>query len=89
MAPRRYPCVPARNELAADVFGDNPSIWSVFENFVTFKNHEVGVLGEHLGSIRFSNIMVADSKLAGFQSHLTNRSRDGAIIDNYLIVGKS
>jgi hypothetical protein len=38
--------LPIRNELAVDPFADNPAIWSVFENFITFKNHEVGVLGE-------------------------------------------
>jgi hypothetical protein len=33
--------------------------------------------------------MVADSKFAGFQSHKTNLTKDGARIQNYLIVGKS
>ncbi len=89
MAPRKYPCRPTRNASSVDPFIDNPAYWATFENFITFKNHECGVLGEVLGNVLFKNIMVADSKLAGFQSHKTNLTKEGAVIENYLIVGKS
>jgi hypothetical protein len=66
MAPRKYPCQPSRNDNLEDPFSENPAYWATFENFITFKNNECGVLGEELGNVRFKNIMVADSKLAGF-----------------------
>jgi len=67
MAPRKYPCLPARDDTLEDnQFLGNPAIWSTFENFITFSNNEDGVLGEVLGNIRFRNMMIADSKLAGF-----------------------
>lgn len=51
---------------------DNPPLESVFENFVTWKNREDGVLGELLGSVTFRNMKVADSKHAGFEAYKTN-----------------
>jgi hypothetical protein len=61
----------------------------VFENFVTFANHESGVLGEILGNIKFKNFKAADNKRAGFDSYLTNVTKEGGYVEDWLIVGKS
>ena len=66
MAPRKFPCKPSRNNELEDPFSENPSYPAVFENFITFSNNECGILGEYLGTIKFRNISVADSKKAGF-----------------------
>jgi hypothetical protein len=66
MAPRKFPCEPPRDDTLEDPFSANPTYPAVFENFVTFSNHEVGVLGEILGTIIFKNMVAVDSKLAGF-----------------------
>jgi hypothetical protein len=90
MAPRKYPCQPVMDgSLETGQFDANPAIWSTFENFITFQNAEDGVLAEEIGNLRFKNMLVADSKVAGFQSHKTNLTRDGAIVENFVIVGKS
>lgn len=91
MHPRENPCKEYLAEAIPDFFGEtnNPVIISVFEDFVTWKNREDGVLGELLGSIKFINFKIADSRLAGFEAYKTNYSSVGASIENFMIVGKS
>ena len=55
MAPRTFPCQPSRDDTLADPFSTNPSFETVFENFITWKNNEDGILGELLGDITFRN----------------------------------
>lgn len=56
---------------------------------MTWKNNEDGVLGELLGTIKFLNFKVADSKWAGFEAYKTNYSSAGATVENFMIIGKS
>lgn len=67
----------------------NAPLTSTFENFVTWKNREDGVLGEKLGSIIFRNMKIADSKHAGFEAYKTNYTTEGVSVENFMIVGKS
>lgn len=66
MVPRKYPCESTIDRYLDDPYSVNPTYPAVFENFVTFSNHEVGVLGEFLGTIIFKNMSVVDSKFSGF-----------------------
>jgi hypothetical protein len=66
MAPRTTPCLPSRDNTLPDPFSANPAIEAVFENFITWSNHECGVLAEELGDITLRNMKIADSLLAGF-----------------------
>ncbi|CAK63336.1 unnamed protein product (macronuclear) [Paramecium tetraurelia] len=89
MAPRKFPCNDPANWVNDQPYIDNPSLQAVFEKFYTWKNNECGILGEELGNIYFKDIMIADSKFAGFQAHKGNFSTEGAVLDNAVIIGKS
>ncbi|CAD8161606.1 unnamed protein product [Paramecium octaurelia] len=89
MAPRLFPCRDVATWSNSQPYVDNPSLQAVFETFRTWKNDECGILAEELGNIYFKDIMIADSRYAGFQSHKTNYSYEGAVLDNALIIGKS
>lgn len=89
MVPREYPCLIHKNIGKEDPYEDNPSIQAVFSNFWTWKNGECGVLAEEVGNVVFRDMMIADSKMAGFQAHLTNYSREGTTLQNIIFVGKS
>ena len=60
-----YPCQPLRDETLADPWSSNPSIPSLFYNYVVYKNGEAGVLAENVGNMQFQNITAAENKLAG------------------------
>jgi hypothetical protein len=86
LASLTYPCKPARTNTL-DPFASNPSVESVLDHFTTFANRESGVLGELLGNVKFSNFKVADNKNAGFDCYLANVTKEGPVLDNWLIVG--
>ena len=77
LVPRKYPCRDTRNDTAGDIYIDNPSIFTEYNNFTTYKNGESGVLAERMGNVKFKNFLVADSYRAAFQSHLTNYTKEG------------
>jgi hypothetical protein len=66
VVPREKPCSPSINPLAADPFLDNPSIHTIYRDFVTFKNGECGVLAEEMGDVTFENFFIVDSYRAAF-----------------------
>ena len=42
----KYPCKPHRDDSLPDPFSANPSSLTRWTNFITFRNHEDGVLAE-------------------------------------------
>lgn len=45
-AARTIPCAPIRNDALDDPWSENPSVQSVFSNYVTYKIGEAGLLAE-------------------------------------------
>lgn len=57
---RTQPCSAVRDDSSAtDPWANNPSIASVFYNFVIYKNLIYGVLAEKVGHLVFDNFTVA------------------------------
>lgn len=51
---RQYPCEPVRDDTnATNPWHSNPSITSLFKNFVLYKNMEDGLLAEQTGNVVF------------------------------------
>ncbi|KAM3144741.1 hypothetical protein pb186bvf_003050 [Paramecium bursaria] len=87
--PSTSPCKRPRNDKNVDPFIDNPALNATFSSFKTWKNGQAGILAEKVGQVTFDDIMIADSGVTGFQSHLTNFTQLGATLQNALIVGQS
>ena len=62
MASLKFPCKKSKDDSKKQIYLDNPSFTTVWENFITFKNLEDGVLAEYVGDQVFRNFMVSDSK---------------------------
>lgn len=66
LVPRKFPCRDTRNASASDIYSDNPSILTIYNNFTTYKNGESGILAERMGNAIFKNFLIADSYRAAF-----------------------
>ena len=88
--PRKYPCEDPSNFDTEDWYSRNVPGYALFENFISWKNFENGVMFEHIGTVEFRNFLIADNRLAGFQISRTNYTRiDQAFINGAIIVGKT
>ncbi|EAR99597.2 IPT/TIG domain protein (macronuclear) [Tetrahymena thermophila SB210] len=85
----KNPCSPYRDDSKPNPFIDNPSFTITWKNFVSYRNHEDGVLAEEVGNMVFDNFWLLDNKQSGFNVYLTNRTDEEVILRNSLIVGKS
>ncbi|KAL4508253.1 hypothetical protein ABPG72_003557 [Tetrahymena utriculariae] len=85
----KNPCSPYRDDSKPNPFADNPSFPITWKNFVSYRNHEDGVLAEEVGNMIFDNFSLLDNKQSGFNAYLTNRTDEEVILRNSLIVGKS
>lgn len=69
---RKYPCGNYRDDSFADPWSMNPSIQSVFYNYVMYKNGESGLLAERTGNVLFQNFTIAESVKSAGEFFLTN-----------------
>ena len=68
MVSLKYPCRKSKDITKKNLYEDNPSFSTVWENFITFKNMEDGVLAEFVGNHIYRNFMVSDSKQSAFNN---------------------
>ena len=85
----KYPCTAYRDDSLEDPFSANPSYQIVWKDFVSYRNHEDGVLAEEVGNMVFDSFYLLDNKQSGFNSYLTNRTDEEVILQNSIIVGKT
>jgi hypothetical protein len=73
---RQYPCQNIRNDsIGNDPWQSNPSITSLFSNFLIYKNLEDGVLAEQTGNVVFENFTIAENYRSGIEFYLANFTR--------------
>ncbi|CAD8206675.1 unnamed protein product [Paramecium pentaurelia] len=87
LIPKVAPCVSHRNDALDDPFSANPSVQTKLSGFITWANAQVGVLADNLGNVLIENVLIASSKIAGYQQHKANFSAEGTTIRNFVIVG--
>lgn len=85
----KNPCSPYRDDSKENPFTDNPSYPILWTNFVSYRNHEDGVLAEEIGNMIFDSFYLLDNKQSGFNSYLTNRTDEEVILRNSIVVGKT
>ena len=49
------------------MYGDNPYVEAVFENFLTYKNKFSGVISEHTGGVTYYNMTAIDNNLVSME----------------------
>jgi hypothetical protein len=87
---RQFPCDPIRDDtIANDPWQSNPSIQSVFSNFIIYKNLEDGVLAEQTGNVVFQNFTVGENYRSGFEFYLANFTRQPPSVVDCAVIGKS
>jgi hypothetical protein len=75
MDPRTYPC----KELSYDSnvpdnpYWSNPPLTANFDNFVAWKNKDVGASAQIVGDVRWNNFKTADNILAGIEISISDR----------------
>jgi predicted Rdx family selenoprotein len=68
----------------------NPHVQANYQNFFAWRNMRSGVIGETLGSIKFSNIRAADNLRSGIEISKGNAGPIGElVVDGATIVGRS
>lgn len=72
----KEPCKPHRDDSLANPFLNNPSSTITWSDFVSYRNHEDGVLAEEVGNMVFDNFRLLDNKQSGFNVYLTNRTNE-------------
>lgn len=55
---RKFPCLAVRNDQLTDPWSQNPSVESLFDSFVLYKNKGTGLLAEYTGHLVFDNFKV-------------------------------
>ena len=96
--PRKFQCQDItfdEEEHAAgrDPYIANPVIVAEYKNFLGYKCARNGVIVEHIGAVRFSNITAVDNTLGGFEVNRIKFVRDDSTaspqIDGGVFVGRS
>jgi hypothetical protein len=65
---RTFPCDPIRKDsLADDPWADNPSITSIFSNFLLYKNRDTGLLAEYVGNVVVDGFVFVENGKIGVE----------------------
>ena len=87
---RKYPCQPIRDDTnGTDPWYSNPSITSLFTNFILYKNLQDGLLAEQTGDIIFQNFSIGENYHSGVEFYLSNFTMQPPTVTNSFIVGQS
>ncbi|CAD8194846.1 unnamed protein product [Paramecium pentaurelia] len=78
-------CVSHRNNALDDRFRANPSVQTTLSGLITWANAQIGVLADNLGNVLIENVLIASSKIAGYQQHKANFSAEDTTNRNFVI----
>ena len=79
----------SRERPCGGISAGNPSVNSIFHDYVTYRIGEAGVLAEETGHVTFKNMLLADSGSAGIHFHTTVNTGNKVLCENLTIVGKT
>lgn len=89
LIPRKFPCTNPRNQYNSDdqwLF--NPSIPTIFSNYVLYRNGNEGVLIQQVGNLIFDGFQVADNAISGINIQVANFTKEMVGVRNSLIIGQ-
>lgn len=58
----KYPCREYRDDALIDPFSANESYEIKWKNFISYRNHEDGVLAEEVGNMVFEDFYLLDNR---------------------------
>lgn len=89
LSSRENPCQSISVDQVNSSNSQNPSINSVFNDYVTYRIGEAGLLAEETGDMLFENFLIADSGHAGMEFYRTVLTMNLVKAENMTIVGRT